>query len=191
MEVQNIVGLHSLWLPILVSSAFVFILSSIIHMMSPWHKSDYPMVENQDKVMDTLRSLNMSPGDYMVPRPKDMSDMKSAEFKAKAEKGPRVVFTILPTGPVSMSGNLIQWFLYTVVVGIFAGYVAGRALGSGAHYLQVFRLVGTTAFCAYSLALAQYSIWYGRSWMTTFKSMVDGLIYAAFTAGVFGWLWPR
>ena len=191
MEVQHFVGLHTLWMPILVSSALVFVLSSIIHMMSPWHKSDYPKLENQDKAMDAIRSLNISPGDYMIPRPNDMSDMKSAEFKAKAEKGPRVVFTILPTGPVSMSANLIQWFLYTVVVGIFAGYVAGRALHKGAIYLEVFRIVGTVAFCAYSLALAQFSIWYGRSWMTTFKSTVDGLIYAAFTAGVFGWLWPK
>jgi len=33
-------GLGALWLPILLSSVAVFVVSSVIHMMSPWHKSD-------------------------------------------------------------------------------------------------------------------------------------------------------
>ena len=40
------------------------------------------------------------------------------------------------------------------------------------------------------LALWQISIWYHRSWATTIRSTIDGLIYAALTAGFFGWLWP-
>jgi len=39
-------GLSALWLPILLSSVIVFIVSSIIHMASPWHKSDYPKMQN-------------------------------------------------------------------------------------------------------------------------------------------------
>jgi len=35
------------------------------------------------------------------------------------------------------------------------------------------------------------SIWYRRSWGLTAKAALDGLIYAALTAGTFGWLWPR
>jgi len=184
-------GLFALWLPILLSSVFVFIVSSIIHMLSPWHKSDYPKMENEDKVMDALRPLNIPPGDYMIPRPNDMKDMRSAEFTAKLEKGPKVVFTVLPAGRPGMTTNLVGWFLYSVVVGVFAGYVAGRALPASAMYLQVFRFVGTVSFVGYSLALWQMSIWYNRSWTTTIKSTVDGLIYALLTAGTFGWLWPH
>jgi hypothetical protein len=55
----------------------------------------------------------------------------------------------------------------------------------------VFRFVGTCAFLGYSMALAQGSIWAGRSWRTTVIAMFDGLVYALFVAGVFGWLWPR
>jgi hypothetical protein len=55
----------------------------------------------------------------------------------------------------------------------------------------VFRIAGTVAFAGYALALAQPSIWYGRSWTATLKSMFDGLIYALLTAGTMGWLWPR
>ena len=35
------------------------------------------------------------------------------------------------------------------------------------------------------------SIWYKRSWSTTWKSMFDALVYGLFTGGVFGWLWPK
>ena len=33
-------SLASLWLPTLVSAVLVFVVSSIIHMVLPWHKSD-------------------------------------------------------------------------------------------------------------------------------------------------------
>ncbi len=184
------VPLFALWLPVLLSAVIVFIISSFIHMISPWHKNDYPMMENQDAVMDALRPLNIPPGDYMVPRPKDMKDMRSSDFTAKMKKGPKVIMTVLPAGMPGMAKNLVGWFLYSVVVNIFAAYVASHAGGTGS-YLSVFRMVGTVAFVGYSLALWQMSIWYSRSWGTTIKSTVDGLIYALLTAGTFGWLWPR
>jgi hypothetical protein len=184
-------ALHLLWLPILLSSVIVFVVSSIIHMALPWHKSDYPKVPNEDRVMDALRPLAIPPGDYMIPRPSSREDLRSPEFAEKLRKGPVMVLTVLPNGPMSMSQNLVLWFLYSAVVGLLAAYVAGRALPVGANYLRVFRFVGVTAFVGYSVALWQMSIWYRRAWSTTIKATVDGLIYALLTAGTFGWLWPR
>jgi hypothetical protein len=185
------VGIIELWLPILLSAVFVFIISSIIHTVTPWHKSDYPKLPNEDKVMDALRPLAIPPGDYMMPCPSSSKDMRSPEFLEKMKKGPVAIFTVIPNGPPRMAKNLVQWFLYSVVVGIFAAYVAGRALTPGAEYLSVFRFAGVTAFVGYSLALWQFSIWYHRSWKTTIKATVDGFIYGLLTAGTFGWLWPR
>jgi hypothetical protein len=184
-------GLHALWLPILLSAVFVFLASSVIHMASPWHKGDYPKIPNEDKVMDALRPLAIPPGDYMVPRPSSREDVRSPEFAAKVRQGPVMILTVLPNGPFSMGRNLGLWFVYCLVVEIFAAYIAGRALPSGAPYLQAFRFAGATAFVGYSLALWQMSIWYRRAWSTTIKATVDGLIYALLTGGVFGWLWPR
>jgi hypothetical protein len=99
--------------------------------------------------------------------------------------------TVAPGGPISMGSNLAQWFFYSIVVSVFAGYIASRAAGPGADYMTVFRFVGTAAFMGYSLGLAQHSIWYMRNWGTTLRSMFDGLVYALLTAGTFGWLWPR
>ena len=91
---------------------------------------------------------------------------------------------------MAMGSSLIQWLVYCVLVGMFAAYLTGRAVGPGADYLAVFRFAGTAAFSAYALALLQNSIWYKRKWSATLKSVFDGFIYASLTAGVFGWLWP-
>ena len=183
--------LHMLWLPIMLSSAIVFIVSSIIHMLSPWHKSDYPRLSNEEKVLDALRPLDIPPGKYMMPRPSSREEMRSPEFAEKMKKGPVVLLSVWPSGPIAMGMTFIMWFLYSAVVGLFAAYVAGRALPVGATYLHVFRFAGVTAFLGYSAALWQMSIWYHRPWITTIKTTADGLIYALLTAGVFGWLWPR
>jgi hypothetical protein len=184
-------GLSALWLPILLSAVIVFVVSSVIHMASPWHKSDYPKMPNEDQVMDALRPLAIPPGDYFFPRPSSRDDMRSPAFAGKMKKGPVVVMTVMPSRPMAMGPTFVLWFLYAVVVNIFAGYIASRALPPGTAYPQVFRFVGATAFLGYAAALWQMSIWYRRSWTTTIKSTVDGLIYALLTAGTFGWLWPR
>jgi hypothetical protein len=184
-------GLHALWLPILLSSVIVFAVSSLIHMVSPWHKSDYPKIPEEDKVMDALRPLAIPPGDYMVPRPSTRQEMRSPQFLEKVNKGPVMVLTVMPNGMMAMGRSLALWFLYLLVVGLFSAYVAGRALPLGAPYLHVFRFAGTAAFLGYALALWQMSIWYRRAWTITIKATVDGLIYALLTAATFGWLWPR
>ncbi len=183
-------GLLALWLPILLSAVIVFLVSSVIHMASPWHKGDYPKMPNEDKVRDALRPLAIPPGDYMVPRPSSTAEMRSPAFLEKVKQGPVMVVTVMPNAPVAMGRNLTLWFLYSAVVGGFAAYVAGRALPHGAAYMQVFCFVAVTAFLGYAVALWQMSIWYQRAWSTTFKATVDGLIYALLTAGTFGWLWP-
>jgi hypothetical protein len=174
-----------------LAAVFVFVASFIAHMVLPHHHSDYRKLPAENDVMDALRKFNIPPGDYMMPRPDGPAGMKDPAFLEKMNKGPVAIMTVIPSGPPSMASNLIQWFIYCVVVGVFAAYVAGRALGPGAHYLTVFRFAGTVAFAGYALALWQQSIWYRRAWSTTIKSNLDALVYALLTAGTFGWLWPR
>ena len=183
--------LSSLVLPIVMSAVLVFIASSIIHMASPWHKSDYPKVPNEDKAREALRALAIPPGDYMIPRPSSREDLRSPEFAAKINTGPVMILTVMPNGPMPMMRNMGLWFFYCTVVSLFAAYIASRALMPGAEYLEVFRFAGATAFIGYAVALWQLSIWYRRAWTTTLKSTVDGFIYACLTAGMMGWLWPN
>ncbi len=184
-------GLDVLWLPILLSSVAVFLVSSLIHMILPWHKSDYPKMAEQDKVMDALHPLNIPPGDYMIPRPTDRNEMVSPEFKEKIKTGPILMMTVMPSGSLSMGKSLVFWFLYSVIVSIFAAYIAGQAFSTGADGMQIFRFVSITAFLGYSLSLWQMSIWYRRALSLSIKETVDGLIYACLTGLLFVWLWPR
>jgi len=183
--------LLALWVPILVSGAFVFIVSSLIHMVLPWHKNDYPKAPDEGKILDALRPLAIPPGAYFMPHPSSMKEMGSPEFIDKLKRGPVLMLQVRKNGPDSMGPRLALWFLYSIVVTIFAALVAGSALSVGAPYRSVFHYVALTAFAGYSIALWQMSIWYDRPWILTVKSTVDGLIYALVTAGTFGWLWPR
>ncbi len=118
-----------------------------------------------------------------------LPDQQEDEVLARMKTGPLVMMTVAPGAPPAMGTSLTLWFVYVLIVSVFSAYIASRAVQSGADYLTVFRFVGTPAFMGYSLALLHESIWYKRSWIRTFKSMFDGLVYALLTAGVFGWLW--
>ena len=184
------VPIPSLWLPILLSAVVVFILSALLHMVLPFHRNDFKKVGPEDQLLDSLRKLDIPPGDYMVPC--GTPEMcKDPAFIEKMAKGPIVLMTVAKGGPMSMGKNLAQWFLYTVVVSIVAAYITGHAVGAGASYRQVFRFAGCVSFVAYGFALMQDSIWHMRSWKTTWKSVFDALLYGLFTAGIFGWLWPK
>jgi hypothetical protein len=187
----TMVALSSLWLPILLAAVAVFVVSSIIHMVLTYHRSDVKPVPSEDAVAAALRPHAIPPGDYVIPYAGSAAAMRTPEYQEKLNKGPVVFMTVRPNGPVAMGGSLAQWFVYCAVVGLFAAYVASRALGPGAEYLDVFRFAGTTAFAGYGLGLLQNSIWWGKSWGSTLRGVFDALIYALVTAGVMGWLWPR
>jgi hypothetical protein len=185
------VPITALWLPILLGAVLVFIASSLIHMLLPFHKSDFSRLPKEDEFMAAARKFDLPPGDYLVPCAGSHKDINDPAFVDKLTKGPVLLMTVLPSGKPSMGPQLALWFVYCVVVGIFAAYVAGRALAPGAHYLAVFRFAGATAFVGYSLALWQNTIWFKRRWTTTLKSNIDGLLYGMLVGGAMGWLWPR
>ena len=185
------VPLTSLWLPILLSAVLAFVASFVLHMLLPFHRGDLRRAPREDDLLDALRRMDIPPGDYAAPYAGGPEAMKDPAFVDKMKKGPQVLMTVAPGREPSMSRELGQWFVYLVVVSIFAAYLTSRAVGPGTEYLEVFRFAGTTAFAGYALALAQHSIWYRRNWPATLRSMFDGLVYALLTAGVFGWLWPR
>src|SRR5690348_10182645 len=178
-------------LPILVSLVVVFIISSFIHMASPWHKGDYPKLANEEAVMDALRPLNLPPGDYMMPRPSSMAEMKSPEFIAKVNRGPKVLLTVMPNGVAKMGGSLAGWALFILIVTFIGAHIASEILAPGASSHAIFHTVGLFTLAAYAFALWPLSIWYGRGWGITIKSTIDGLIYAIATGLIFMWLWPR
>ena len=184
------VSLAALWLPILLSAVIVFIASSILHMVLPYHKNDYSKLPDEEKVVAALRGMTLPRGLYIFPYCTHQ-EMKKPEMVEKYKKGPVGHMTIFPSGQINMGKYLRQWFVYCLIVAFFAAYLASRTLMPGTHYLQVFRVVGTAAFMAFGIGTLANGIWKGQPWGMTIKETVDGLIYGLLTAGTFGWLWPR
>ncbi len=184
------ISLIDLWLPILLSAVAVFVVSSIIHMALQYHKADFQKVPSEDGVMEALRGFNIPPGDYVMPHAGSMKEWGSPEFKEKQNKGPVAFFTVLPNGQYGMSLQLVLWFLFMILVGVFVAYIARMSLPAGTDYLLVHRVTGATAFCCYSMAHLSNSIWYKKSWFSSMRNVFDGLVYGLVTGGMFGWLWP-
>lgn len=184
------VPILALWLPIIVSAVAVFIVSALIHMVLGYHASDMQPVPAEDEVMAALRQQEIPPGNYVIPHAASMEAMKAPAYVEKREQGPVGFLTVVPSGQTNMGRQFVAWFLYSVIVGGFAAYIAGRALGPGAEYAQVLRFAGATAFGAYAFGTWQQSIWYGQKWTTAARNTLDGLIYGLVTGVIFGWLWP-
>jgi hypothetical protein len=181
----------ALIVPALLSAVAIFFMSSLIHMFSPWHKSDYSSVSDEDGLQAAMRPFNLTPDDYIVPRPKGMEGMKSPEYLERRNKGPVIVMTVMPSGTsFSMAPKMISWFVYVVAISLIAGCVAAGARGPGAEFQTVFHFVGVVSFIGYAGGLFPASIWFNKKWSTTCKSVVDSLIYAVITGLIFGWRWP-
>ena len=95
------VALSALWIPILLSAVIVFVASSILHMVLPYHRSDYKKLPDEDKVVAVLRSAGLSGrGLYMFPYCTH-KEMKSPEMLERFKQGPVGTITVFPGGPVS------------------------------------------------------------------------------------------
>lgn len=159
-------------------------------MKSPWHKSDYPAVPNESALADAVRPLAIPPGNYVVPRPAGMADMKTPEFQEKVNRGPNMILTVIPNGPRPMTNFFVGWIVYLLVVTSVAAFAAWSVLPP-TPVQGVKKTVGFVYFVSFALGLWPESIWYHRKWSTTVKLTFDALIYAVITAFIFGWLWPR
>jgi len=184
-------ALISLWLPILVSAVLVFLASSVSHTLLPFHKADYGKLPGETEAMDLFRRLGVTPGDYYFPRPDSRKDLADPAFRERYKKGPVGVLTMMPNGGHPMARTFLLWFLYCIAVSAFAAFLATRGAAPGASRRAVFILVAAAAAGGYVLGLWQNSIWYGKSWATTSRSTIDGVVYGLLTGAAFVWLWPR
>jgi hypothetical protein len=179
------VTITSLWLPILLSAVAVWVASALVWMALPWHKSDWLKPADEEGLRGALKGA--APGNYMLPYCIDPRELKDEALQKKFVDGPLAYITVIPSGLPKMGPKLAMTFVYYLFVGIIAAYFVSRTVGGGS-YLEVFRIAGTTAFVAYGIAYVQDSIWFGRPWSLTLKTLLDALIYGLLTGGVFGWL---
>jgi hypothetical protein len=182
--------LAALWLPILLSAVIVFIASSIMHMVLPYHKSDYRQLPDEDKLLPSLRAAGLQKGLYIFPYCTH-KEMNSPAAQEKYKQGPVGMLTVFPSGPPVMPKFLGMWFAYILIISVVVANLAAHSVVPGASFRHVFRVAGTAAFLAYGVGILSNGIWKGQPWSNVIKEAADGLVYALLTAGTFGWLWPR
>lgn len=182
------VPLMSLLVPIVLAAILVFVASSVIHMLLPYHRTDFAPLPDENAVAAVLRTV--PPGDYAMPYAGSMAAMKEPAFQERMKTGPIAFMTVQPGGPSRMGNALAWWFVYCLVVSIFAAYVTGRAASGADEYFSVFRFASVTAFLGYGMAQWQSHIWYRQKLSTVVKNNIDALVYALLTGGAFAGFWP-
>ena len=61
------VPIMSLLVPVLLAAVLVFVASSVIHMLLPYHRTDFAKVPMEDEVMAAMRPFTIPPGEYVIP----------------------------------------------------------------------------------------------------------------------------
>jgi len=179
-----------LWLPILVSAVIVFITANVLWMALPfWHQKDYSRTGNDDALVNATTPLKS--GYYMFP----FSDYKNMtpEKRDELKKLPMGLLILRNPNRFNFGATIAGYFIYTLFISAVVGYLAGILMGPGQPYARVFRVVATAAMLAWSFGAGHISdsLWYGKPWSITIKTIIDGVLYGLLMGGVFGWLWPK
>ncbi len=183
--------LAGLWMPILVSAVLVFVASSLVWNVLGAHKWHIRGLPDEAGVREALSRHPVAPGMYTIPYSSSPAAFKDPAFREKMVQGPVAVITVRKAGMPDMGRFLGAWFVYCLFVSYAAAFVCGQTLAKGAPYMTVFRVAGAVAFAGYSFAQIPNAVWWGRPWKSALKEFADGIVYAALTAGAFGWLWPE
>ncbi len=183
-------AITQLWLPIIAAAVFVFIASSLVHMVFKWHQPDYKALKNEEDVRKTLSAGELTPGIYVTPYCGDMKDMGSEKVQQQYRDGPVAFITVIAPGVPKMGKSLGQWFLLNLAIATLGALLALQAFGVTANPRQAAHLVGIFTMIAYGCGSIQDSIWMGRTWSSTLKYLLDAFIYGAVSALSFNFLWP-
>lgn len=184
------VSLASLWLPIVVGAVFVFIVSSLVHMVFRWHQADYRGLPNEDEVRAAVRKTGPAAGQYVIPYCAEMKQAQTPEMQQKYAEGPVAMIWLWPSVSPPMGKMLGQWFALALAVSFLTAYIAGITLAPGTPALTVLRVTATIGFLAYATGSVSDGIWFGKPWSAVAKDLLDALLFAFANAAAFAWLWP-
>lgn len=184
------ISLVSLWLPILLSAVFVFVASSLLNMLFKfWHMPDYHVFSNEDEVRAAVRKGVAGAGMYQLPACTPET-MKQPQMREKFKQGPNGLVLIRPSGEMNMGANLVQWFVFCLLVSLVCALLGRSAMPAGVPHVHVFHIVGLAALLGYAFGPLPNAIWWAHPWGSALKYVIDGVIYALITAATFAWLWP-
>lgn len=182
--------LSTLWLPILLSAAAVWIVSAVVWMAMPHHKNDFIGLPDEDAFLDYMRKSGIKPGNYVFPDFRGREAMKSEKTCKALAEGPMGHLSVWQP-PLTMGGKMIATFIVYLVASTFIAYLASVALPSPAAFAKVFQVVGTAGVLTYAFSFIPNNIWFGSYRRTIVAGIVDGIVYGVITGLIFAWRWPH
>jgi hypothetical protein len=119
-----------------------------------------------------------------------MEGMKTPEVQQKFVEGPLAMVALKPGAPMSMGAPLTQWFLFCLVISFLCALLAAHTVAAGASPARVFHVLALAGLLGHAAGPIPNAIWWSHTWRSSFKHVIDGLIYALIIGATFMWLWP-
>lgn len=179
--------LTELWVPILISTVVLFVLSFTAWVILPHHFNDYQRLPNEQQFMDAIGPMNLPSGNYMFPYADSKADQGTPEFAEKYKAGPRGTIQIfeMPNMGVNMAKTIV-FFLVTTVVIAYVTYAACPPKAAS-QFLEVFRIAGTIGILVHASSGILNGIWFKRKMIT---DSIDGVVYGLVLGLIFAIFWP-
>ncbi|MGE3108438.1 MAG: hypothetical protein AB7G11_05715 [Phycisphaerales bacterium] len=208
--------LTHLWLPILLSGIGVWIASAIAWMAIGHHKKDRDPLPGgrpgEQEFMDSIRRLNIPPGNYGFPDFCQHDDLPRKErteaLKALYDMRPMGLLRVW--GTINMGKNMALTFAFYLVTSAVIAYLGWAALPhagaagvsgnlpggggkvvGGASFWKVFQVLGTAGILAHCFASYPGDVWFQKKGRAMAMEWIDGIVFGLLTGLIFAWLWPR
>ncbi len=176
----------TLWLPILISTVALFFASFLSWMVVRLHEKDWVKIDGEDRLLDTIREMNIPEGNYMLPGADSAKEMNSQEYQEKYKAGPRAILQVLPVA--NMGKNLGLTVLYFLFCNATFAYLASFALDNPqTDFITVFRFIATIALMTFSASMIQHAIWFKNR---VVGHVIESIAYALIAGAIFASLWP-
>ena len=179
--------LIDLWLPILIGTFVLFMLSFIFWAVLPHHFGDHKKVPNEDALMDFLRSQNIPAGNYIYPCPDKASEQHSKENVEKYTTGPRGLLDVyeMPNMPLNMAKTIGYFFVSVTTIG-YITHVACQPGAAEVDFMRVFRVAGTISILTYATSNVLHRVWFRKRVWT---EILDGVVYGLVLGLIFASFW--
>ena len=179
--------LVELWLPILVGTVVLFILSFLFWAVLPHHFGDHGKVPNEEAFLDFIRTQDIPTGNYIFPHSASPADQGKKEFVDKYTAGPRGLLDVydMPNMPVNMA-KTISYFLITAITIAYITHVACPPTAESTDFMRVFRIAGTVGVLTYATSCVLHRVWFTKRIWT---EVLDGTIYGVVLGLIFASLW--
>ncbi len=129
--------LTHLWLPIVLSGVGVWIASAVAWMAIGHHKKDHDAIPGgaagEKEFMETIRRMNIPPGNYGFPdfHQHDALPRKERMAAQKALYDTRPMGFLNVWGEMNMGANMVLTFVFYLVTSAVIGYLGWAALPHG------------------------------------------------------------